>query len=296
MSKAFEWVGKILGSLLGLLVLLVALLYLITSPRINRIYDIPAPLISVQTDAASVERGQHLVTTVGLCQECHADNLAGHVLDEGVFIGRLVASNLTPGKGGIDHTVSDEDLMRAIRHGVGRDGKSLIAMSSNVYYDLGDADLAAMIAYLRSLPPIDSQLPDTRLGPLARLYILMDPSILVAQVIDHSAPRPATPPPGVTVEYGYYLSLTCRVCHAANLAGEPGAGGGLNLTPGGELATWTRESFIRTLRTGITPTGKQLDSEDMPWRAIGSMTDDELGAIWLYLQSLPPVKTEVAPK
>jgi hypothetical protein len=69
-------------------------------------------------------------------------------------------------------------------------------------------------------------------------------------------------------------------------------GAGLSLTPAGNLADWSEADFIRTLRTGITPNGRELDPELMPWSTVGRLSDDEAKAIWLYLQSLPPVETE----
>jgi mono/diheme cytochrome c family protein len=94
----------------------------------------------------------------------------------------------------------------------------------------------------------------------------------------------------VTVEYGEYLALPCALCHGANFNGQtimidaeylaP------NLTTGGELKAWSEQDFINTMRTGITPNGHQLKSV-MPWKYFGQMTDDELKAVWLYLQSLP---------
>jgi mono/diheme cytochrome c family protein len=116
--------------------------------------------------------------------------------------------------------------------------------------------------------------------------------LLPAQVIDHAGPRPAAPEPGVTVEYGQYLANVCRACHGDNMAGEPGAGAGQNLTLAGNLAGWSEADFIQTLRTGVTPEGRQLDSEMMPWDLVGQMNDDELKAIWRYLQSLPPIEPE----
>jgi len=59
-----------------------------------------------------------------------------------------------------------------------------------------------------------------------------------------------------------------------------------NLTPGGELASWSEVDFFTAIRTGVTPSGHKL-SEEMPWQNFGQMTDDELKAVWLYLQSLP---------
>jgi mono/diheme cytochrome c family protein len=81
------------------------------------------------------------------------------------------------------------------------------------------------------------------------------------------------------------------VCHGENLAGHPGGGAGENLTPAGNLATWTETDFVHTLRTGVTPDGRTLDSEMMPWDITGQFSDEELKAIWLYLKSLPPIET-----
>jgi mono/diheme cytochrome c family protein len=115
--------------------------------------------------------------------------------------------------------------------------------------------------------------------------------VLPANIIDHEAERPPAPAPGVTAEYGGYLANSCQICHEKNLAGANDPGGGLNLTPAGNLASWSEEEFIKTLRTGMTPEGKKLDSELMPWPSVGKMTDDELKAIWMYLNTLPPVQT-----
>ena len=112
--------------------------------------------------------------------------------------------------------------------------------------------------------------------------------------IDHSGPRPAAPPPGVTAAYGGYLTRTCTECHGANLNGAPFGPPGQqvptpNLTAGGELGAWSETDFFTTMRTGLTPKGHQLD-KDMPWPYYGQMTDDELRAVWLYLRSLPALK------
>ena len=109
--------------------------------------------------------------------------------------------------------------------------------------------------------------------------------------------RVAAPEQGVNKEYGKYMVDTndCRVCHGPNLNGGPFPDPTIqkispNLTPGGELAAWTEEQFIATLRTGVTPSGHQLDPKFMPWDFYQKFTDDELKAIWLYLQSVPAEK------
>jgi mono/diheme cytochrome c family protein len=292
MRNFFKWVGFILGGLVGLIVLALAVVYFITQAQLDHTYQVSVDPLPIPSAAAAVERGRHLIETVGFCTDCHGDQLAGQLFDDGPLVGRLAIPNLTPGRGGIGHTFSDTDWIRAIRHGVGPDNKPLVDMPSNYYYYFSDADLAAIIAYLKSLPPIDNELPPIQMGPIARIVLLQDHSLLPAQVIDHTEPRPADPEVGATVEYGQYLAKFCSVCHGENLAGGPDAGGGDNLTPGGELAGWSEADFINTVRTGTNPKGRKLDPELMPWPALSKLSDTELKAIWLYLQTVPPVITE----
>jgi len=200
--------------------------------------------------------------------------------------------NLTSGAGGVGDTNTDEDWVRAIRHGVGHDGRGLLLMPSAVFYYLSDEDLGALIAYLKSLPPVDNELPERRIEPLGRMMMAigMFPPLPVEQ-INHTGPRPVALQPGVTVAYGEYLSHTCKECHGANLNGMPFGPPGQevptpNLTQGGELVAWSEQEFFTTMRTGVPPSGRQLD-EQMPWKFYGQMTDAELRAVWLYLQSLP---------
>jgi mono/diheme cytochrome c family protein len=203
--------------------------------------------------------------------------------------------NLTSGAGGVGRFFTDEDWVRAIRHGVGHDGRALFVMPSNTFNYIGNEDLGALIAYLKSLPPVDNEMSERRIDSIGRVMMaagMMPP--LAVDRIDHSKPLPDAPEPGVTVEYGKYLSYTCTECHGANLNGAPFGPPGQevpspNLTPGGELASWSEEAFINTLRTGVTPGSYSLN-EEMPWMSYGQMTDDELKALWLHLQSLPALE------
>lgn len=260
--------------------------------RLQRVYNVEVVAVEVPTGEQAINRGRHLVTSVFFCQECHGEQLQGRIHFNHPLTGRIAAANLTRGQGGVGGRYADEDWVRAIRHGIGSDGKPLIEMPSNFYADIADGDLGAIIAYLRSLPPVDNTLPEESVGPLYRISILGDPSLIPAEVIDHDAPPPPEPVPGVSVEYGRYLAGACTICHGRDFAGGPGAGAGLNLTGGGNLARWSEDDFIRTLRTGVTPRGYELDPELMPWKRIGKMSDDELRAIWMYLQTVSAVSRE----
>jgi cytochrome c553 len=297
LRKIFKWIGIVLGSLIGLLVLAFLVLYVIGTVKWNKMhghYDVPVETITIPIDPASIARGKH-VAIIHMCGDCHNDDFSG-ISDSAPGLIIVSIPNLTAGAGGIGATNTDEDWVRAIRHGVGYDGRGLLLMPASAWYYLSDQDLGDLIAYLKSLPPVDNEMPETELGPLGRVMLalaLLPPEIIPNVIsIDHDAPRPIAPEPGVTVEYGLYLSRTCMICHGPNLNGRIISEGGpekyvaLNLTPGGEMKDWSEEDFITTLRTGVTPSGHHI-IDVMPWKYFGQMTDDELKAMWMYLQSLP---------
>ncbi|MGH2619791.1 MAG: c-type cytochrome [Anaerolineales bacterium] len=290
MRRVLKWIGRILAGLLVLAGLLAAVVSILSERMLDTEYVIPEASLAIDMTNADLERGQHLVNTLGFCTECHGPDLAGLVMEDDPVVGRLVSTNLTGGEGGIGGRFTEQDWVRAIRHGVGEDGRSLIVMPANFFGWLGDSDLASVIAYLETLPPVDNVLPEIQIRLMARLFVIVDSTQLPASVIDHQARRPAEPQPGATAEYGRYLANNCKLCHGPGFAGIEGSGGGLNLTPGGDLANWTEADFITALRTGVRPSGEDLDPELMPWETLGKLTDDEIKALWLFLQSLPPVE------
>ncbi len=293
MKRIFRWVGIGFGGLMGVVIVALAIGYFIGTSKVNKTYDILVADVVIPTDEVAVARGRHLVEAVFLCAECHAQDLGGELMEDDPVFGIFAPRNLTSGRGGIGGAFSDADYVRAIRHGLGQDGKSLVIMPSEVFYTISDSDLGAIIAHLKGLPPVDNELPLSKLRPLGRIFAALDSSFLPASVIDHDAPR-AEPEPGVTEAYGAYLATTCRSCHGESLSGgtppggEPGAPKAPNLTSAGSRGAWTEAQFMTALRTGTTPSGNILDSEFMPWLTFTRMTDDELSAIWLYLESLPP--------
>ncbi len=296
MRRIFKWIGIVLVGLIGLLLVAGVVLHFVGLSRLNNAPEVATKPVAVPTDAAAVARGEHLVSVVSACGLCHGVNLGGEVFFDGELGSYVFAANLTAGAGGVAATFSDADWERAIRHGVGGDGRTLVIMPSNFYAHYSDADLAAMIAYLKTAPPVDNDLGVRRIG--------FPGSVLGGTIgfneftringIDHAAVGGNSFLEGATAEYGEYLVniAMCGGCHAANFAGIVGSDGpppGPNLTSGGELGSWSETDFINTIRTGQAPSGKQLDAEQMPWPTISQMSDTELQAIWAYLQSLPPL-------
>lgn len=219
-------------------------------------------------------------------------DLSGTVFTDEPPIGYIPAANLTTGAGGIGDTYTAEDWARAIRHGVAADGRTLVIMPSYHFAHYGDDDLADLIAYLQSIPPVDNELGDRNITfPGTIIFGMFAYGSWSVNTIDHDTVGGDAPEMAVTAEYGEYLVniTSCTSCHGENLAGNPDAEGsppGPNLTQGGELANWSEEDFITTIRTGTTPEGEPL-SEEMPWIAYSQMSDTELQALWLYLQSVP---------
>jgi mono/diheme cytochrome c family protein len=290
-KKILKWIGIVLGGLVGLLALALVVLYIIGTARLNKKYDVSVEAVPVPSDAASIQRGEHLAT-IFMCSDCHTGNMGGQVFYTVPGMLSIPTPNLTSGAGGADAIFGDEDWVRAVRHGVSPDGRALFIMPSNAFNQMSDEDLGALIAYIKSLPPVDNRMPERRVEIMGRLMMGagMFPPFAVDQ-IDHTSPPAAAPQPGVTVAYGQYLTRICTNCHGANLNGAPFGPPGQevptpNLTPAGELGSWSEQDFIKTLRTGVTPSGHQL-SEEMPWKYFGQMSDEELGAVWLYLHSLP---------
>ena len=295
-----KWITRIAIGLVSVVLLFIAVVFAVSEARVRKTYDVAAATgLSVTGDPAQVARGQHLATAVAKCTDCHTEDLGGKVFIEPGPMGTVIAPNLTTGKGGVLASYTDAQLETAIRHGVRRNGRGLLIMPSDEYQNLSDADVSAIIAYLRSVPPVDRELPKTRVGPVGRGLLTFGVPLIPAARIDHAKPpaaRSSVPPVGPTVEYGQYLVSVggCRGCHGPNLVGAPGHGpdepAAPNITPAGRIGRWSEADFTRAIRTGTRPDGTRI-SEAMPWKSMARHTDDELHAIWLYLKTVPPVQS-----
>jgi mono/diheme cytochrome c family protein len=210
-------------------------------------------------------------------------------------MGRLVALNLTSGEGGVGPQLTPESIERAVRHGIGRSGRALRIMPSDDFQYMSDADMRAVIAYVQHVAPSNNVLQPTRIMLLPRALLVAGVMpLLPAEGMRDSAGAPMSVQPGPTPEYGGYLAIIagCRKCHGSGLSGgkmtfgDPSWGPAANLTRSGNLGKWSEAQFVQTLRTGTRPDGSTL-KEPMPWQTLRNMTDEELHAIWLYLQSVP---------
>ncbi|GAB4254036.1 MAG: hypothetical protein Kow00122_12070 [Thermoleophilia bacterium] len=276
---------------LGLVVVSLLVVYGISEWRMNQEYAVSDVALSLPGEVGDPVRGEHLVRAVSVCVDCHGDDLSGEHVEKVPLLARVTAPNLTPGAGGIGES-SERELVLAIRHALSNENKPLIVMPSQNFYYLSDDDLAAVLAYLRTVPPVEGHLDQGNPGLLIRGPMIFDMfALLPAAQIDHNAPRPDTPEEAANAKYGSYLVAIagCRDCHGTPLSGGrvPGFGPSApDLTMTGNAARWDLEDFMLAMREGTTSAGQEIDSI-MPWRYYAGMTDLELTAIHEYLQTLP---------
>lgn len=292
MARVTKWIGIALAGIVGLIVIAVVIVYAISSRRMGKVYSFQDQPLAVASDSTSIAKGKHFVQAIAKCASCHGDDLAGKVVVEDPMMGQLYSANLTRGKGGVGAAYTDADYVHAIRHGVGKNGRPLLTMPTDAFYYINDEDLANSIAYLKTIPAVDADIPPKRIGPLARaLFLMTDFPLVQAEKVPLSGPRPAKIPAGPTREYGDYLATTgsCKSCHLQDLSGGVPIAKNLlsaNLTPKA-IGNWTEADFRKSLREGVRPGGRIL-SAVMPWPYTRLMTDDEIHALWLYVHSVPP--------
>lgn len=265
-------------------------------------------------DLEVIERGRYLVQGPAHCASCHGDPdrdaerragrevplSGGRVFDVGAA-GAIVAPNITSdvatGIGG----VSDDALVRSLRYGISRHGRPLAPFMS--YADLADADMVAILSYLRALPAVKHETPPSRLSWLGSfgMNFILDPQ-------EPAERPPARRAPARTPEYGEYLARTvanCYGCHTARsrltgaFTGPPFEGGmkfvettgtfvAPDLTPAARgVMDCAEQAFIARFRIE----GRALGGSPMPWEAYARLTDDDLGAIYRYLRTLPPSRS-----
>ncbi|HEY6041473.1 MAG TPA: cytochrome c [Anaerolineae bacterium] len=285
-----KWPGLILAGLLTLLLAFVSFSY---GKGLLALYA-PKPVAAVNITVArtpeQIARGEHIASM--LCASCHTTdgNLplsGGKDLSEDtpLPLGTIFPPNITPG--GKLAQLTDNDVFRILRTGVEPGGR-LTFMAAFPVHNLSDEDAVALIAYLRTAPSVQKENPPAVASPLMVF-------LLGAGVVSTEAPatiQPVTAPPkGVTVEYGQYVKsfMDCTGCHGPTLSKD----GGMLEPPNAANLTlivpkWSKEEFFKTLRTGVDPTGHNVEPP-MPWKTIGKLDDVEMEALYLYLHGLTPI-------
>jgi mono/diheme cytochrome c family protein len=292
--------GKVLAAVVLVVLMILSTIFVFSTQALNKSIEYSDTSPPIPNDTVSIARGRHLSRAISKCVECHGEDLGGQVVFDALPMARVVAPNLTSGRGGIAANRTDDDFLRAVRHGIAPSGRALVLMPSRNYWHMSDADAGSLVAYLRTLPAVDRDLPPTQFGLVGRVLLLKGDlaGMFEAKDMDHVARRGAVPAADTTVEYGHYLAEIggCTGCHGQTLSGGPVPGmppdarPAANLTPEG-IGTWTEQDFFKALREGVRPNGTPIDSTQMPVRLTREMTDLETKAIYLYLRTVPPKPT-----
>jgi mono/diheme cytochrome c family protein len=296
LKNGLKWTGILLVSLLAITALGLLGLYGLGQMRLNKVYSVSVQVPLIPQDEASLQEGKRIFQYRG-CEACHGEELQGLVYMDNPALGQVITPNLTGGEGGIGAERSDEDLVRAIRNGLRPDGTPLLFMPSSEFYYLSDGDLTRILAYIRSMPPVDNLMEVSKLSfsGFIAMNLIEGVTFLPAELIPQDEPAPSVPEAAVSAAYGQYLALSCMVCHGVGLSGgeipafpaEWPAAPNLTSGAGSRLPAWGEAGFIELIRTGKKH-GRMIHPEYMPWKSYRHMSDDELRAVYTYLMSLPP--------
>lgn len=257
----------------------------------------PAPELTVAGTPEQLARGEYLANISCLgCHGSYPDGMEGapaFPLVGGVdlaaaegfgFVGQLAAENLTPGGKLAGYT--DGEIFRALRHGVDQDGRLLGFMSLLSVGELSDADLEALIAFLRAQPTATTD------GPTGDKVNFVGLLFWGAGLFPAPEKRPdtiAAPAPGPTAEYGKYMATIgdCRGCHGSDMTGTPASPVGPAIpNPRPLVGETTLEQFVEMMRSGVKPDGVAFP-DTMPWESAAAMNDDDLAALYTYLTTAP---------
>ncbi len=313
---------KVLAWLVFVLVMLVVVLFGYVQLTWNKTYDAPYPDIAASNDSAVIERGKYLAYGMAHCASCHVPMdkimdvekgqqipLSGGWEEEVPGLGTFRAPNLTPDPETGIGNMTDGELARAVRYSVKHDGKFLPPFM--VFQGMTDADLTAVISFLRSQPPVKHKVEPTD-------YTLMAKALLAFGILKPEGPK-STPPASIsrdtTAAYGHYLANSignCLGCHISRdntgrQINPDFAGGGIfppnslsngyafispNITPHkgtGVIAEWSQETFVQRFKGG-----RLHEGSPMPWGMYARMDESDLKALYQYLHSLEPVENKVA--
>lgn len=261
-----------------------------TQSALTTTFNPPNLNMSPLIEAADLTVGERIVRIRNACIDCHGENLGGKSFIDDPAIGHFYAPNLTPYA---LKNWTDDDIAKAIRYGLNRKNEPLIFMPSMEYHLLSQSDLASIIAYLRSIPEVQSERKLTTIGPVAKMLFVLGkfPILASSYSINFTSDFRNKPDEAPTMQFGEYLTTTaCVGCHGVNLTGGPIPGAPPEWAPASDIrlsqnSVWTEENFFKAMREGISPvTGNQIGMP-MPIALTKQMNDVELKALWLYLKT-----------
>ena len=321
MKKIIKRVLAAIGALLLLAILGMVVKFYLLSPKSR-----PAQALTAPTTPEAIARGKYLVNNVVACIGCHSpidESKPGDPPVEGkVASGRdfgdwgpdvpfhLRAPNLTPDKETGIGTWTDGEIVRAMREGIGKNGRPLFAQMPFQTYarTVSDDDALAIVAYLRTLPAVKNDPGTTTVKFPVSMFMRAAP-----QPLEKSPPPP--PPTSDKLARGKWLldACSCHDCHDSfdshhqpipgkSLAGNfkiPVPGKGFVVAPNitSDKATgigaYSDDDLRRVFDEGKGKTGRYLYV--MPWSYYSGMTKEDKEALIAALREVPPVSNIVPP-
>ena len=274
MKRVLKWAAIVLVSIV---VIAAVAIYGVSEMRLRHQFDIAASPVTIPADSATLANGRHVFVTRG-CEGCHGKGLVGKVFFDEPRIARLVAPNVPKAI----KAYSDPELVRLLRHGVRPNGRGVAVMPSSMFYHLDDADLHSLVAYLRTLPVLesDSALPPTEMRVLARVGLVLGQYKLEPVTITHDEPRPAKAAEGAPL--GLYLAKSsCTECHGMDLKGDP-------TTPALSIvAGYSAAEFAKLMREGVPKDGRVMElMTPVAKNRFSHLSDAEVAALYAYLSTL----------
>jgi len=287
MKRWMKWALGVVVAVVALAAAAAAVGWQMANSKMARSVTVPPHAVAYVEDAQSLERGKYLFESRG-CVDCHGANGGGRMfVDKGDL--RIAGPNITAG--GVTVSYQPADWVRTIRHGVNPGGRPIMVMPSEDYNRLTDADLAALVSYVRKLPPQKGGDAIVQFPPPVRVLYGFGAIQDAAARIDHTL-APAQPvEAGVNVKHGAYVANMCIGCHGEHLSGGKIPGGppdwpaAANLTPGDGSVMKARykdsAAFIAMLRSGKRADGSAIAV--MPFESLAKLNDVDAQALHAYL-------------
>ena len=277
MARALRWFGYLVGALLLIAVLGAAWVWFASSRLMGGTHDgipenLPKPTAAQLADA-------HRQLKVLGCLTCHGEGLRGKVMFDEPGVAKIHAPNLTL----IAAKADDQQLARAIRQGIGVDGRPLFVMPSAQYARLDDAEVTALIAAIRSFPRAGSQTPPISVGPLGRIGLATGRF----RSQPHEVERFRNNMPadlGPEFAKGRKLAMVnCAECHGPAFGGAESKPG-LKAPDLAIVGAYDLGQFRTLMRTGVPANKRKLElMDDVSRNDFRHFTDEEIAALHAYL-------------
>lgn len=291
MHRYVKRMGVGIGVLLLLMIVIAVTGKILGDQKRARTVSVTVQPVAWATEPAALGTGRYLFESRG-CTECHGKDGGGREFIHDGNGMRVAGPNIT--LGGAAGQYTPEDWVRIIRHGVRPNGRTALVMPAEDFARFTDADVAALVGYVRTLPPLNGGATVMELPlPVLALYgfgVIQD----AYEKIDHSAVPPQPVEAAVNVEHGAYVAHMCIGCHGPGLSGGKIPGGppdwppAANLTPGDNsaLARYPdANSFVAMLRSGKRSDGTAI--KVMPFGSLRELNDTDAQALYAYLKTVP---------